>query len=1855
MHPLSVRDVCEREAAPFRMPYRQGGRILIGDEVFNKINTSMKRKRVLLWLFSVALSTGAAFAQGQGFRHPGLLHSEADFQSIRDRVAAGDATMTEALAALRNSNGIVNPGNTAVNETIIRGVSGQNYMNAYRNAALAYQCALMWKITGETSYADRAVGVLNAYRMYNKALGGNTNISLIPGFTGYPFLNAAELLRDYRSAEWGEEEFELFKQYMIDVWFTVAQDFLERRHDTVTREGYWYHYHSNWGLGNAMFCVALGVLCDLPDIYNYGMYWIKEGPGNESLCVTVEHPDPNAGEMCGMGWGLIPWFHEDERGPLGYLNQMQESGRDQGHSMAALGLLSYALQYAYNQGDNAFCNLNNYVVPGMAGSAMVAGAAEYVAAYNSGIDDLPYLQNWWMGGLNPTGRGQFRPIWQLFINHYENRMGIPMQYCHAMENAIGMELGGGSYGNTSGGYDHTGFGTLMHNDAHKVTADEVPTILFPQIASATETRNYAEISSVEPGTVLTLSVSLPDGETDTGNWRWEDGATGSQRQITADHSGLYRVTYTNAKGVESTQMFSVAVRGEGIRSSFTATAVYNGQTIACSDTTDILMGVGRTVSLSTAYSNWNYIESEIWYDENGTQLGTGGIRTYTLKDNEPHQLIFRLTNQSGVVLTKVFNIIPNPNELTNSLPDPDCEDVTKWTADVEGFQRQTTAVTGLSQPYIERFREASENDMDCWGQERFNISQHLTGLKPGKYELGASVIATQQSLADDAARNYVRDVYLYADGVHTPVATRSDNAEHYTVTFYVGEDSTVTFGARNMTDQDQGYSRNGMNWFAMDNFTLEYKGTDDLATDLAAMREEAGAVAEGSVPDGLYARLEVALSAGADDVQAAVELQRVLGDVRLIREHFDEYQSGSEYMQEYLSDSGLQDAALSAALSAFGSAATAVDYYAAYDALTAAWNAFLPNTEQAVDMTRVLQDADLAASAEGVMYDSDMRWRTESSGGNFRIFAIDGSDAQRGEAVGENMIERWCQGNFVAGERLIYQGVSSLPAGRYVYRAVAQKAAENGAVEIFVNNGTAPVMGVSELRKCEASDIVTDGVLMVGLRSADGNACRWTSMADVSLEYHSPRMLLEEALASAETLTYGEDNGNALQQAVTAARSLVDEGTAEERMEAYDGLTAAIAQYRLDNASVEHPVDMTSEIRNSTFNNGNVVGWTLTQGSGTGPGVKQGVIEFYHTTFDLSQTLSALPTGNYRVSLQARSNLGASNNGFRLYATTTSGSPVSVYTSYQTRADGTDASLHLGQNAEDLNADSTQSRIQTSTIFVADGRLTIGASCTRSDMWCVLNDFVLTYVGVGDNELQEQWRKQVEIANAIPRDEIPEAVGALLDEAVAVDITAMDDAALSAALADLMAEIENANTVQIEYANYMALHNTVAEIIENSQPVLATSLTLLENNLASSDNRAEDATTDTAVRSAYNSLESARQTYVVNATPLNGISFDMTFKVANAACTTAGSWLNDGTVNFRTLENTAQNGEYTGGVFYENWIGPGNEWKDGARPFYQTVTGLPNGNYKLTAAAFRKVELSSASVSDMDISLYLNDGQTEVTSSVLDYFTADGVVTSRRAEIGLKGGAGNTANWVGLVDVKLAYYGSEDVLLDETDRETDIPDGVYANVTMRSSLSAGLWNMVCLPFDLSLTQVSSYFEDVKELSGIKMNGDACEVHFTDVRSMSAGVPYLVKVAQSSAEQTYTGVLLDAGAIDNGAVSVSDGGVTARLSGTSCVTTLTGGNVYAYQPNAFSKADDGQEVNGFRAYLELEGAAPSQLDLYVDDVLTAIQSVQSVGDSDETVNVYTSDGKLIRESVKRSEALQGLPSGVYIMNGKKVVK
>ena len=54
---------------------------------------------------------------------------------------------------------------------------------------------------------------------------------------------------------------------------------------------------------------------------------------------------------------------------------------------------------------------------------------------------------------------------------------------------------------------------------------------------------------------------------------------------------------------------------------------------------------------------------------------------------------------------------------------------------------------------------------------------------------------------------------------------------------------------------------------------------------------------------------------------------------------------------------------------------------------------------------------------------------------------------------------------------------------------------------------------VKVLRETEVATDVLDQDLTVGVESGLNNACQWVSFADVALEYQSPYMLLEEAVA----------------------------------------------------------------------------------------------------------------------------------------------------------------------------------------------------------------------------------------------------------------------------------------------------------------------------------------------------------------------------------------------------------------------------------------------------------------------------------------------------------------------------------------------------------------------------------------------------------------------------------------------------------------------------------------------------------------------------------------------------------------------
>lgn len=239
----------------------------------------------------------------------------------------------------------------------------------------------------------------------------------------------------------------------------------------------------------------------------------------------------------------------------------------------------------------------------------------------------------------------------------------------------------------------------------------------------------------------------------------------------------------------------------------------------------------------------------------------------------------------------------------------------------------------------------------------------------------------------------------------------------------------------------------------------------------------------------------------------------------------------------------------------------------------------------------------------------------------------------------------------MADERQIYQPALAAPAGKYVFRAAVQKKVDAGVMYLFANGRKTPVLTGNTLRRYEVSCEVNEGdTLDVGVMSGAGNATQWVSIADAELMYYSPLALLKEALSEAGGLDYGEDADGALSAAVAAARGVVTSGDAASRMSAYHTLREAMDAYKKENASLQHPYDVTSSVANATFDGRNVAGWELAVTDKNFPAYNRGVIEFWHTPFDLNQTLSGLQNGVYRVGMQARSDKGAGNTGFMLYA-----------------------------------------------------------------------------------------------------------------------------------------------------------------------------------------------------------------------------------------------------------------------------------------------------------------------------------------------------------------------------------------------------------------------------------------------------------------------------------------------------------------------------------------------------------------------------------------------------------------------------
>ncbi|MDQ0059040.1 RICIN domain-containing protein [Paenibacillus harenae] len=369
------------------------------------------------------------------FVHPGILHTQADFDRMTQMVNAGTQPYLDGYNLLVNSSLSSSNWTPRATDTIIRGGTGDNVALLFIDVARAYQNALLWKITGNTANGDTARNILNAWSSTLTTVSGNADRYLASGLYGYQLANVSEIMRDYPGFNVTDMETMLLNVFYkpLNERFLIGNEFGGDHNDA-----YIQNYWANWDLANMAATVAIGIFCDRRDIYDIGVEYYKHGAGNGSI------------------YNAIPFLHP------GGLAQWQESGRDQPHTQLGIGLMASINEMAWNQGDDLYGWANNRFLR----------AAEYVAKYNNGDDNVPFATYEWGSGTNGAvqtqtvisnaGRNEMRPVWEMIYNHYANRKGLSVPHIAARAQLLRPEGGPNSNSAHPSAFDQTGFGTLLY-------------------------------------------------------------------------------------------------------------------------------------------------------------------------------------------------------------------------------------------------------------------------------------------------------------------------------------------------------------------------------------------------------------------------------------------------------------------------------------------------------------------------------------------------------------------------------------------------------------------------------------------------------------------------------------------------------------------------------------------------------------------------------------------------------------------------------------------------------------------------------------------------------------------------------------------------------------------------------------------------------------------------------------------------------------------------------------------------------------------------------------------------------------------------------------------------------------------------------------------------------------------------------------------------------------------------------------------------------------------------------------------------------------------------------------------------
>ena len=233
-----------------------------------------------------------------------------------------------------------------------------------------------------------------------------------------------------------------------------------------------------------------------------------------------------------------------------------------------------------------------------------------------------------------------------------------------------------------------------------------------------------------------------------------------------------------------------------------------------------------------------------------------------------------------------------------------------------------------------------------------------------------------------------------------------------------------------------------------------------------------------------------------------------------------------------------------------------------------------------------------------------------------------------------------------------------------------------------------------------------------------------------------------------------------------------------------------------------------------------------------------------------------------------------------------------------------------------------------------------------------------------------------------------------------------------------------------------------------------------------------------------------------------------------------------------------------------------------------------------------------------------------------------------------------------------AYTCGSLVLTDGADFYTPVAFTAKEATYIRTLPSTSTWGTIALPFAVadvsgaSLYQADGVVSDSGEESILA-------VIPTGGNTLDANTPALFKGENAGSEVSFS-------ASGAGVAATADAGLTKtigesgyELNGSMSTITLEEGDLFISKDQFWSVGTENKVgMQAFRAYIDAPASSPANVMRIMVGSTTDIR--QALADGSRLVDVYSLQGILLRKGVESSKALNGLPAGVYVVGGKKVM-